>query len=131
MQFLFHCFLRYFYGAFLNLGSYDRDNSRKSCSRTASSGQVRFIHSFMRRCQMKSVEVLFFRHAETEQNIRVQHFCQAIQRLKNLKLPSWKQITRSLQLLELDLDAEISSLGHRQLVDMEATLKEDKAIIST
>lgn len=73
----------------------------------------------------RSKDVYFVRHAESKENVKVQHFCMAIQRLKNFKLPTLKQVHKSSQLLQMETDAEVSSLGQRQLTDMSMILQEN------
>lgn len=75
---------------------------------------------------MKILDVYFVRHAESKENIKVQNFCMAVQRLKKCKLPTYKQLVKSIKLLNMEVDAEISTLGRRQLVDMCAILQENK-----
>ena len=76
-----------------------------------------------------SKDIYFVRHAESKENVKVQHFCMAIQRLKSFKLPTLKQMYKSSQLLQMETDAEVSSLGQRQLIDMSMILEEKNVCI--
>lgn len=70
-----------------------------------------------------SLEVVFIRHAESEDNIKVKALCGALCRIKELKLPTLVQINQVLKLLEYDLDSQVSPLGKRQLIDMAMMLQ--------
>ena len=76
----------------------------------------------VRNCNVE-VEVTFIRHAESEENVKTQHLYDAIKRLFSLKLPTGTQISEILRLLELDLDAEVSVQGKRQIMDMKMMLE--------
>jgi hypothetical protein len=68
------------------------------------------------------IQILFIRHAETDQNAKLQHFCKALQGLSEMLLPSWEQIIQSLSLIEMREDSQISPRGQQQLLDIKTTL---------
>lgn len=69
------------------------------------------------------LEVVFIRHAESEDNIKVKALCGALCRIKELKLPTLMQFQQVLKLLDYDLDSGVSPLGKRQLIDMAMMLE--------
>lgn len=74
--------------------------------------------------ERRSINVILIRHAESEDNVKVQHLNEGIQRVKQLRLPSLRQIVQAARLLEFDTDGPLSSLGKRQIAEMAMTLKE-------
>lgn len=80
-------------------------------------------YTYILQKMVKALEVLFVRHAESEDNIKVKAFCGALRRIKALQLPSWNQLQQSLKLLDHELDSQLSSLGKRQLIDMSMMLQ--------
>ena len=78
----------------------------------------------------KLVEVVFIRHAESEENVKVRHCCEAIQAIKHFTLPTLSQIqcitSLLFQYITYDLDAKVTMLGKRQLKDMKLMLQQEK-----
>jgi len=75
----------------------------------------------------RTVDVYFVRHAESMENVKMHGLREAIRRLKKFQLPTLEQVTKSVQLVlqMMELDAELSILGDRQLIDMRAILEEN------
>lgn len=72
----------------------------------------------------QQLDVIFIRHAESLENVKLRHVCKGVDALKSCKLPSSKQVWSGFELCKLDLDAALSTNGKRQLVDMAEILKE-------
>lgn len=74
----------------------------------------------------RSIEFIFIRHAESEDNVKIKALCEALLLLKSLSLPSWKQSLKIFSLLEFNLNSELSALGARQAIDMRMILDSQK-----
>ena len=55
--------------------------------------------------------VFFVRHGQSEENVKFQDFCEGIHGIRELKLPSHRQFQSSVQLLQCQLDSDLSELG--------------------
>lgn len=69
------------------------------------------------------VKVVLVRHAETEENLKVENFCEALKRLRLLHLPTQRQIKDIYELItcKINFDSKLSQRGQRQV----RALKED------
>lgn len=72
------------------------------------------------------IEVTFIRHAESEENTKVQALCDIIRQLVSVRLPTVGQLYLALRILEFDLDSKITVQGRRQVADMKSILDNDK-----
>lgn len=72
------------------------------------------------------IEVTFIRHAESEENTKVQALCDIIRQLVSVRLPTVGQLYLALRILEVDLDSKITVQGRRQVADMKSILDNDK-----
>lgn len=70
---------------------------------------------------------IFIRHGQSEENLKFQHFCEGINGIKQkLKFPNTQQIQSSFQLLQNQLNSDLSELGKCQVMDMKRILEEAK-----
>jgi broad specificity phosphatase PhoE len=72
--------------------------------------------------------IYLIRHAESEENERTQSLTNVVRTLSSFKLPSSKEVSESLQLLNVysQVDSGVSAAGAQQILDMADTLtKED------
>lgn len=72
------------------------------------------------------VKVFLVRHAESEENAKMIELSKGLARMRHFKLPTWKQTRESLLLLGLDLDAPVSKIGKRQILDQQMRLRDEK-----
>lgn len=70
----------------------------------------------------RSVEVVFIRHAETEENQKVHSVVSVLKALGEFSLPSWFHFRRALSLIGLNQDSSLSPRGHEQLLHMRDSL---------
>ena len=73
----------------------------------------------------REIEVTFIRHAESDENTKVQAICDILRQLTSFQLPTVGQICLALRILEFDLDSKITVQGRRQVLDMKSTLDSD------
>ena len=67
--------------------------------------------------------IVFIRHAQSEENVKAIRFFEGMSRLRNFQAPSMQQISGTLSLASLTIDAALSQLGKRQILDMHMILK--------
>lgn len=79
---------------------------------------------------MKTKEIILIRHAQSNENVKFQGFCEGINRIKKLKAPKISHVTNSLNLFKCDLDSELSPLGKQQVSDMNHILNENNFWLS-
>lgn len=73
--------------------------------------------------EVRSVQVVFVRHAESEDNVKIKALCEALVSAQSFKLPTWEQICKIVGLLEFELNSKLSQLGGRQAADMRMILQ--------
>ena len=74
---------------------------------------------------MPPKRIIFIRHAQSEENVNVQSLFDCIKRVRSCRLPLWSDIKRVLKLLRFENDADVSTLGQRQIVDMGMILRDE------
>lgn len=75
---------------------------------------------------MVELEILFIRHAESIENMKMQSLSDSINRLKEWRLLSRRQISLLFRLCSFDIDSNLSFLGHQQIEEMKRFLDEQK-----
>ena len=68
--------------------------------------------------------IVFIRHAQSEENVKANRFFEGLSRVRNFQAPSMQQISGTLSLASLTIDAALSQLGKRQILDMHMLLKD-------
>jgi phosphohistidine phosphatase SixA len=68
--------------------------------------------------------IVFIRHAQSEENVKAIRFFDGLSRLRNFQAPSMQQISSTLSLASLTVNAPLSQLGKRQILDMHMILKD-------
>lgn len=71
----------------------------------------------------RSLEIVFIRHAESEENVKAQYFHDLFMQLFSFKCPTWNQIVQCISLMQLEVDPQLSPLGKRQLLEMNLLLR--------
>jgi phosphohistidine phosphatase SixA len=75
---------------------------------------------------VRTIDVIFVRHAESEGNVKEAYCCEAINALSQFQVPTSQQITETLKMLNYNFNSELSDLGKRQAVDMNMILSQEK-----
>ena len=68
--------------------------------------------------------IVFIRHAQSEENVKAIQFFDGLSRLRNFQAPSMQQISGTLSLASLNVNAPLSQLGKRQILDMHMILRD-------
>eukprot|EP01031_Cornospumella_fuschlensis_P038807 gene38807-47196_t len=72
----------------------------------------------------QELEVIFIRHAETQENVRINALFSILTGLLQLRLPSFEQLSHVAHLVFLkEENSDLSARGTRQLLDMQQTLQ--------
>ncbi|RYG91052.1 hypothetical protein EON65_59410, partial [archaeon] len=72
----------------------------------------------------REIEVIFIRHAETQENVRVNALFSILAGLMQFRLPSLEQLSQVAHLVFLkEEDSDLSPRGAQQLLDMQRTLQ--------
>jgi len=74
---------------------------------------------------VRVMEVTFIRHAESDENTKVQALCDIVHQLSSFRLPTFVQLCHALKILEFDLDSNVTIHGRRQIADMKSILDND------
>lgn len=69
--------------------------------------------------------VIFIRHAQSDENVAMQSFFDSMNGMRQARMPSIKDIRKSLGLLSCNPNARLSTLGQRQIMDMGMTLRDN------
>lgn len=72
----------------------------------------------------KELNVIFIRHGESEENVKVSSLCRMISSVTSFCLPKLSDVKDSLGLLLYELNAPLSPLGVRQALDMNIMLRD-------
>eukprot|EP01041_Mallomonas_annulata_P007985 gene7985-16340_t len=71
----------------------------------------------------KSVSVIFIRHAQSTENVKIQNCVDGLKKIQSYQLPTLREISSAVSLLRYELDAPISELGKTQLDDTSSYIK--------
>ena len=74
----------------------------------------------------KGKTVVFIRHAQSNENVKVIRMYEGLNLLRNLKPPTLQQIGSTLSISSLTVDSLVSPLGKRQILDMHMILRDEK-----
>ena len=75
-------------------------------------------------------QVVFIRHAQSEENVKFASFVEGIQQLRRLRLPSSASFYSGVALLRTELDSDLSALGTQQVQDMAAIITRSRFLES-
>lgn len=73
-----------------------------------------------------NVEVIFIRHAESEENVKLQYFCTSIQKILSFQIPSLYELLQCFKILEFNLNSALTIHGKRQMLDLKLILNNEK-----
>lgn len=73
-------------------------------------------------------QIVFIRHAQSEENVKFAQFVDGIQELRRLRWPSSASFWSGLSLLRTDLDSELSQLGVQQVQSMQSIIARSRFI---
>eukprot|EP01039_Chlorochromonas_danica_P001180 gene1177-1289_t len=74
--------------------------------------------------QPRSLQVIFIRHAETQENVKVSAAAEVLLDLSRFSLPSWHHLSQSLSLLFLHENSSLTPRGQEQLERMSQAMRE-------
>lgn len=69
--------------------------------------------------------IIFIRHAQSEENVKIHNFFTMLDDIKHLHLPKYETTVSALSLLDANLDARLSVMGHRQIKDISKVLYDE------
>jgi len=75
-------------------------------------------------------EIVLVRHAQSEENVKIEAARAGIERIKKAQLPLTNQWSKSFSLLRMDLDQEVSDLGKRQIEKVATIIKNENFVES-
>jgi phosphohistidine phosphatase SixA len=70
-----------------------------------------------------SKTIILVRHAQSEENVKIQHLCDGVSRIQRFQLPTAYQAYQSATLVKMSQDSKLSELGKQQISDMHSLLK--------
>lgn len=74
----------------------------------------------------KGKTIVFIRHAQSNENVKVIRMYEGLNLLRNLRAPTLQQISSTLSISSLTVDSLVSPLGKRQILDMHMILRDEK-----